>query len=558
VKKIDELLDTKRFHLLLIVSSLFLFFVALAKTEMGAPESSVFWYVSRVHFTFWPGLLLAAFSMILSIRNKRTYLAFISILLPVFYLYTFPNLAHEMIPVFDVYHVIPSVFSIMETGSWDANAITFPGSHIYQASSVIVLDIELFTYARLFPTLLAFSIVIFIYTISRRISARWAPIAPLVFLSLNWYMEYHLARQPFTVMLWTAFWLTLFLYVEKHDYRLGILSAFMLFALVPSHPGMLIIVGFNMVFLTLAVFISLRDSEKEFYFKPVIPLIFVFVAAAGIFYTFVPSINSYVDSVIEDFMDNGTVRLSFGGPASTSIQYQFVNRLRMLAGIFQSLLALLGVLALYRKVSKRALLIGGWFFSVNLWLVYPFTHQGRYIERAFLAALIPASVLSVALLKYYAPKNLDLRNFLRVSIVVILVAFLLVVPITKNSIDAIETPSRSSYEAGKFIERNSDERVHITDTHEGMFRYIEMSAGSERKFRSRGTHPEEQPYGYPIPRTDSTELSPMMFTDYFNNYVQIRYGNSTAVRDIERLEERYSRTSSRVYDSGGSRVYINP
>lgn len=558
-KKIEELLKSERFHLFIIVLSLFFFLVTLARTKIGAPEPSVFWYASNLYWTFWPGILLTVFAILLSITNRNSLLKLISVLIPVLYLYTLPNLAHDMLSVFDVYHVIPSIYSIIETGSWNMQTIPFPGSHIFQASGIIILDVQAFSYARIFPTLLAFSIVLFIFTISKRISVKWAPIAPLVFLSLNWYMEYHLARQPFSVMLWTAFWLTLFLYIDKRDYRFGILASIVILALVTAHPGMLIIITFNMIALTLVTFISFRDREESEYLFPFMPLLLFFGVGAALIYAYVPSINEYMNSLILDFMrttETKILDLSLGGPYETSIQYGFVNQLRMLSGIFYSLLALLGFIAIYKKESKRALLLGAWFFSIFLWLIYPFTHEGHMIERAFLSALIPASVLTVALIKHFKPNNFDLKNFVQVSTIVILIAFLMIVPITKNSIDSIEMPSRASYQAGIFAEENFEDRIYVTDTHEGMFRYIEMIKDSDRVFRSRGTSAVDQPYGYPIPRTDRY-FSPVLFTDYFNNYLEIRYGNTTAVEDIERYEKDHEKTSQRVYDSGGSRIYVN-
>ncbi|MEF8874274.1 MAG: hypothetical protein V5A88_06340, partial [Candidatus Thermoplasmatota archaeon] len=313
--------------------------------------------------------------------------------------------------------------------------------------------------------------------------------------------------------------------------------------------------------LTLVTFISFRDQEEWHYFQPFVPILLVFGVAAAIFYASVPAIGEKMNEVYDQFMGGaGTdaLQLSLGGPATTSFQYGFVNRLRMLSGLLQGLLGLLGLIALYRKVPKRALLMGAWFFSIFLWLAYPLTQEGHYIERPLLASLIPASILAVALLKHCWPDDADLRNLFQVSIIVITAALLLTVPITKNSIDAIETPSRSSYQAGTFAENNYDQRVHVTDTHEGMFRYIESikrnDSSTTRQFRSRGKIPPTQPYGYTIPRTDR-HLSPILFTDYFNNYLKIRYGNETAVNEIQTYESRTSRRSNRIYDSGGSRIY---
>ena len=549
-------MNRRKFHVFILAVSVLFFFVTLLKTSPGAPEPSVYWYMSSLYWTFWPGLLLSVFGILLSLRDDRKYLGLVSVLIPVLYLYTLPNLVHDMLPVFDVYHVIPTVLSIMETGHWDMIRTPFPGSHIYQASQLLVLNADVMVYARWFPTLLVSSMVIFIFTISKSISLRWAPMAPLMFFAFNWYMEYHLARQPFGMMIWTAFWLVMFLYVDKKKYCLGISAALVLFAIVPSHPGMLIIVTFNMIALAFVTMVSLKDKVEWRYLYPTIPMIMFFVFTAAIFYFQVPSINEYMTSVYEGFTTSEGREYSMGGPAATSFQYGFVNRLRLLSGVLQSLVGFLGFVVLYLKVSKKALLLGSWFFSCYLWLIYSFGREGYLIERGFLAALVPASILVVALLKYYAPKNIELKELVRISTVVVILAFVLLVPITKNSIDAIETPSLSSYSAGRFAHESFHGRVYVTDTHQGMFRYIEATGNHSVSFRASGRSAVDQPYGYPIPRTTNPDLSPILFTDYFNNYIEVRYGNVTAVNEIHRYEDLRNTNSIRIYDSSGSRIYI--
>ncbi|MFP4184760.1 MAG: hypothetical protein ACLFSM_00935 [Thermoplasmata archaeon] len=562
LKLTKRVLRRKTFHLFTLTASLFCLFITASFSDPGAPKPSVLWYASSLHWSFWLGLALSALAIVLSIANRRKYLALASILLPVLYLHSLPPLIHDMPPVFDVYHVIPSVLSIVQSGTWDPQHIPFPSSHVYQAASVMILNLKIMTYVRIFPTILTFSISLFLFTIARRISKRWAPAAPLIFLALNWYMEYHLARQPFTLMLWTVFWLALFLYMDGGIYRMGLAAGIILFALVPSHPGMLIIVSFNLFVLSLVTIFSLRDREEWRYFKPFIPILVIFATAAALFYNYVPAMQEYMTSVYEEFTQSAKTTgfsLDLGGPSGSSFQYEFVNQLRMLTGAFYSLLAVLGFAFLYKKTSKRALLLGAWFFSIFLWLVYPLTQEGLYMERAFLSALIPASVLTVALLKHCWPDNLELRRLTRVSTVVVIIALLLTIPITKSSIDTIETPSRSSYRAGLHAEQQFDQRVYTTDTHEGLFRYIESETSEDHsttgQFRARGKMPPDQPYGYPIPRTDR-HVSPIIFTDHFNNYLEVRYGNTTAVKQIQSYEMEISEDSARVYDSGGARIYI--
>ncbi len=96
-------MERRKFHIFVLAMSVLLFFVTLVRTSPGAPEPSVFWYVNSLYWTFWPGLMLSVLGIALSLREGRRYLGLVSVLIPVLYLYTLPNMAHDMVPVFDVY-----------------------------------------------------------------------------------------------------------------------------------------------------------------------------------------------------------------------------------------------------------------------------------------------------------------------------------------------------------------------------------------------------------------------------------------------------------------------
>lgn len=280
----------------------------------------------------------------------------------------------------------------------------------------MVTDLDGLEYARLFPTILSSCIILFIYTISRNIPKRWALITPLVFLSLNWYMEYHMCRQAYGVLLWTAFWLAFYFFIEKKNYRLGVISSLLLIYLIPSHPGIIIIVSFNLAALSFILFISLRDKEEWDYLKYTLPIITFYVVSFLLIYNFVPNINQFINTMYEQVMQGGFKGFSLGGPSQTSMQYAWVNDLRMAAGAFQSLFGLIGLYVLYKFKSKKALLIGAWFLSCYLWLFYSFTHNGFLIERSFLTALIPASILIPVILEYFELENLELKRLIKNTI----------------------------------------------------------------------------------------------------------------------------------------------
>jgi len=561
-KTIHDILSRKIFIRFLLVFSFFLFFITLSFTNIGEPRSSVFWYMSELFWTFWIGLVLAVIGILLSIKNRYRIEGIVGIFIPVIYLYTLPNYAHQMVVVFDVYHVIPPALDIIRETSVNMKSIEFPFSHIFFASNMIITDMNGIQYARLFPTILSSLIVLFIFTISRKISKRWAFFSPLVFLSLNWYMEYHMCRQAYGVLIWTAFWVTFYLFIEKKNYRLGLISSLLLISIIPSHPGTLIITSFNVAALTFIVFLSLKDKEEWAFLKYAIPVILIFAISLLLIYRFVPNINQFVTTMYDQIMEGGFKGFSLGGPTQTSMEYAWVNDLRMAAGAFQSLAGLLGFYVLYRLNSKKALIIGAWFFSCYLWLSYSFTHNGFLIERSFMTSLIPASILIPVVIEYFKPDNFEFKQLLKTTVVVLVVAFLIFIPITKNSIDSIETPTDQGFKAGRFAQNNFEKRIFTTDTHQGLFRYLESTNNSSVYFRARATRNRElyenkMTYGYPIPKTDDTNIPKILFVDYIKNYFKVRYGDEEVVSDINRYEKDVSYASSKVYTSGSARIYFN-
>ncbi|MGM0509620.1 MAG: hypothetical protein ACQESD_00635 [Thermoplasmatota archaeon] len=485
---------------------------------------------------------------------------------------------HEMPVVFDVYHVIPPALDITRSGAVDFTRTNFPLSHIYYASNFMILDISGLSYARSFPTILVFIIVLSLFSLGRRISKTWAVIAPIFFLSMNWYMEYHLCRQAFGVMVWLTFFFLLYLTLEERNISLGILAGIILACMLLSHPGVIIISIFNLISLTvLAAIIYIKEREPG-YLWPVIPFFAFFGVSLLVAYYLIPEINQFFTGLYEGVISGGFRGFSTGGPSETSPAYALTNTIRKVMGVTQSLLALAGGYILFRRkeYSKRALFLGAWFISCYFWLGYSLTHNGFLIERSFLTALLPASVLAIPIFVFLKERwnsGLDIRSFhvssnlvkaATIGVVLIITLMTVLIPIAKNSVDSFETPTEQTFEAGRFTQENAGGRVWVMDTHEGLFRYLEATSNSTVSFRSRRSHHpmttnEGMTFGYPYPSLENPNLPQLMFTDYFNNYLEVRYGNTTYSRDVKNYEQDVAKVSSCLYDSGGSRVYFrNP
>ncbi|MFO7992060.1 MAG: hypothetical protein R6U61_07195 [Thermoplasmata archaeon] len=558
--KLKESMKREKFTWMLFSLSLLFFLLTILFTDPGHPEASPYWYISELYWTFWLGLLLSVFCVYTSMDGSR-WMKVMSILLPVLYIYTLPSMVHDMMPVFDVYHVIPPALSILKTGEINLVQTNFPMSHVYYASGISILNINGLVYARLVPTIIAFVVVLGVYVVAKRFDDRYAVFAPLIFVSLNWYMEYHMARQGYGVMLWTVFFVFLFLAVYESDIKLGLLAGVLLILIIPSHPGIIIIVSFNLIFLAgfkIVDNIKRRDlSQWSVFLYPAVFFLTLFIA-----YKFVPEINEFLGTLIEQVQQGGFQGFALGGPPSSSQSYLLTNRIRMAMGLFHSLFGFLALIFIFKKGEQKTIVMGSWFLGCYLWLAYSFTHNGYLVERSFLTSVIPASIMIPYLIdKDNLPfKRFDLDRALSITTVLMVVLFLLFIPIAKNSVDAIETPSRSAFDAGRFAQNNMEGRVYMTDTHEGMFRYLEATANSSVSFRSRRAGAAERyelgmNFGYSVPATSNPNVSPLLFTDYFLNYFTVRYGNETVAKNMRVYEKQVSRLSGNIYDSGGARVY---
>lgn len=559
--KPKSLIKKEKFIYLLLTSSLFLLLLSIVQTDLGASQPSAYWYASSLPITFYIGLVLSACTLLISYKHTWP-VRILSIILPVLYLYAIPAYAHDLPPVYDIYHVIPIPLEILETGHHNIEEYYFPLSHIFWANNLEVLDTEPLTYARLFPTIFASSIALSIYSTSRKLSKKWASAAPLAFLSMYWYMEAHMARQSFTLILWTLFILTLFSYLYTKDIKLAAITIFVALSILLSHPGQTIFLFFNLAALSFVSLLFIMNEEIWDHLKPIHLITGAAAISFFVIYYSVAEIQELFKDLYERLGERGLEEgMDLGYRIESSESYALANSIRAVKMFSQSLLGLSAALTAYVKRSRRAITVSVIFLSCYLWLIYPLTHHGRYLERAFMAALIPASLLITYLLAKMETIDHDrLKAGLKTLTVIFLIALLLTVPITKNSIDSFETPSRPGLKAGRFAQQNYNDTVYVTDTHEGLFRYIEAKERSEVRFTSVSGGPVERAdgvkTGYKKPNTASVRDN-QLFLDYYKNYFSVRFGNETVVEEIENHETRHASRQARVYDSGGARFYTD-
>jgi len=558
IEELKDIAKKKKFVLFLLTTSLFLLLLTSVQFDLGSPEPSAFWYASSLPLTFWIGLPISIITLLLSYKHHYL-IKILAIILPVLYLYTLPAYAHDLPPVYDIYHVIPIPLHILETGNFSIHEYNFPVSHIFWANNLEVLNMKPLSYARLFPTIFATSITLLLYTTTSKITKRWASIAPIAFLSMYWYMEAHMARQSYTLILWTLFIITLLLFLDTKTKRSAGITIVLALTILISHPGQTIFLFFNLISLSVISIFFIKNKEVWDHLKPV----HIVTAVIGLTFLYiyhnVQEVQELFQSIYDRVKERGLGAMDLGYRIESSESYALANSIRAVKMISQSLLGLSAVTLSVVNSCKKSITAGIIFLSCYLWLVYPISHHGRYLERTFMAAAIPAAII----IAYFFTQldNIDnktLKTVSKTSLLIFLIALLFTVPLTKNSIDSFETPSRDALHAGRFLQTNYEGRVDVTDTHLGLFRYLEATEPSETSFR-RISGGSVQPTngiktGYPRPQT-TRERPNHLFVDYFKNYFIVRFGNETIADEIDEYEEHYRIEQAKIYDSGGARFY---
>ncbi|MFW5898569.1 MAG: hypothetical protein ACOCT7_01795 [Candidatus Saliniplasma sp.] len=559
--KIEEVKDiTKRKNLILFLlsTSLFLLILTFVQFNLGSPEPSAFWYLSTLPLTFWVGLIISIITLLLSYRHHYA-IKILAIVLPALYLYTIPAYAHDLPPVYDVYHVIPIPLHILEVGNFTLQEYNFPLSHIFWANNLEILNVKPLQYARLFPTIFATSITLLLYSATSKITKRYASVAPIAFLSMYWYMEAHMARQSFTLILWTLFIITLLIFFDSKTKRFAGITLLLALSILITHPGQTIFLFFNLISLSVISILFIKNKEVWDYLKPV----HIVTAIIGLTFLYIYHNIEEVQELFQDIYDRvkerGIGAMDLGYRIKNSESYALANSIRAVKMISQSLLGLSAVTLAVVNNCKRSLTAGIIFLSCYLWLIYPLSNHGRYLERTFMAAVIPASIIIAYLFtQLNTIDNKTLKTVSKTSLLIFLIALLLTVPLTKNSIDSFETPSNEALQAGRFLQAHHEGRVDVTDTHEGLFRYLESTNSSETSFRSisgGSVLPTNGiKTGYQRPQTDRDRPN-HLFVDYFKNYFIVRFGNETIAEEIDEYEVRYQNDQAKVYDSGGARFY---
>lgn len=514
-----------------------------------------YWYVRNLPIYYWIGLTLLVIVVFWYLSTNRT--NNVKIDLPVvllFVLYLFGTIDFVTVnPYFmDIYARISEINVVSQLGTITTPvAMTHadtPGSIIFFAILKLVVGNDLFeAFVKFYDIFILTILSVFVYIIARRLPiSRKALMAPIAFLSLAVFMEFHIDRQSFALALFSVLLFSTFCLLKSSRIQWSVMFTVAFTTLAFSHPGTPLIFLGGLVFAILVTNLPWFRSQMATHRKNLMYLIF---AGLAIYLTW----SIYFSAAYPWFVANtlfiwsslthllgGRINLS---PETIQSPSQLMGSVLILREMQYVLLVSVGLFSTIYLFSKKSwnktLLLAGLIGFDLLLEVLLFAGHAN-VERGFLHMLFPVSILCALAFETSTKK----RSILLGLLSAILILSMILLPITSYGGNLpIETPSSSEVSAANFASQYLPNGTYLTGFyHGGLF--------SERIFL--GSLRVEAWSGQSISQLPAN--CSLLITNEDYNYYSLRFGST---KDYVHLEDEALTSFDRVCDSGLARIYIS-
>jgi hypothetical protein len=279
--------------------------------------------------------------------------------------------------------------------------------------------------------------------------------------------EYHLSPQSLALILYLCIWFFIISRVlpgrtpvarpggtsiKKYSSIITYLLLILLsLSIVISHPGTPIFLIINAVVLYVALIVFKRLKKMDLKFNIFDMIILVLPFLIWLIFVTPAYLNQAITLIsltaISLFSNHATLVDSI--PTITQPDQVFVNMLRQMVTIAESLIGFLCIILLLRKETRRAAIIfGGWFISCFAFQLFGFSQN--FVSGRFLIFAIFPFALLVALLISRITK-FRLNAALSVTAIIILIASALLIPLINYGGDYYEHKPLTSVYMGRYV-----------------------------------------------------------------------------------------------------------
>ncbi len=567
-----------------------LWFVTLATFRISEFAAHSFFYVSSLPFTYWGGLI-ATIALFLSrgfAKGKgRTVLEMGSLFLLALYLIGLPSFAYEDPRILDSFQHEGNGLGLISNGGWFHAPIwylrQFPGAFTYFAQLNLVAGVDPFQAMKYYPLALTFVLVLFVYVIARTYSSNYAVLASGLFLTGMWF-QLHVSPQSLELIPYLGIlFATMKMITERaNERRWASVAMAVAPTFVASHPETPLVVVAG---LTIFLAFSLPRSRRMF--KSLMPtvgaLLLTVLAFVTLWWGTVASeARRFVSSSLLSRALAGLFRLAPGTstiPTSPSYSYhitilleQGVSVLVWMSGLF--------LLLFIRRFRLMDNLFAGFFLAGISTIPIALFGQADVLQRSYLFALFPAALLTVSMIERrdaFSVRGKSLSSLLKVTLLIFIIGFSLLIPITRYGVDPAEYIPRSSLQASDVVSNLHDFSILFLRPGEFGWRFYADLKGDNQAPKVEQANIATTPGGYTkltsnvgnfnltFTRTDA-KSNYIMVSDYYENLYHLRFGSSGSEPYLYQkslfetqtaLGTGFSRPFNLVYSTGTDRIYEN-
>ena len=567
-----------------------LWFLTASNLRITQFTANSFYYYSHLPFTYWWGL--AATVGLIFVRpllrgRSRVGVDMAALFLLVFYLIGIPSFTYQDPRFLDTYYHTGNSLDLLNYQGWLTSpnwyVHQFPGVFSFVAQLISVAQIDPFQLMRFYPLGLAIIVVFQTYVIVRMHSDQYAAAASATLLGGLWF-QLHISPQSLEIVLYLG---AIFLLMKIIDdaprrslWTMILLAATPLF--VASHPETPLALSLGLVaFLFLSLFksrLALREHLAQFALPFIVLICWVF------FWWGLVAIDArtLVQTSILDRAFNSLSKLPLGVstqtsnvPATPSYSYgltilseQGVSVIVWAAGMAYFLL--------FRKLQAREILMGGLFLAAVSTIPLAVFGRADVLQRSYLFALFPFVIITAWLLErrtILTIRGVNLFRSLRVGLLIVMVLFATIIPLTRYGVDPVEYVPASTLDVSNVAAGLAQQHsVLFFHPEEDGWRFYAGIDGAIREPRTEQGNLANRPGGYVKPSTDPTvagfnltytptdgSSNYVVQTSYWQNLYTLRFGSNSAGY----TEARVNYTSALiqnfnlVYSTGFDQIYSN-
>lgn len=540
-----------------ITASLILWLLSINQIPVFDYAADPFWYVKNLPIFYWMGLVLTLFIAFRYITTKESEKRWFELtLIILFTLYLFGTLcfATENPYFFDIYDHTSEVKVIGELGNISIPVVTphldTPGSYIFFAIfSSIVGHVFFDAYVvRYYPIFVMTILSIIVYISARHFSiSEKALIAPITFLFFAWFLEFHISRQSFSLILFSILLLSISAFLKSRKIQWPLIFIITNISLVICHPGAPIFFSISLASALLLINIPWFKSKMS---KPKKSLKILLLF--GIVVHFCWSIHFtkafpwfadqtlYLKRALENLF-GGKIMLKPGLLQHPSYEFGVVVLMREITLLLEIAIGMSSVVFLWiNKVKDKTLFLGGCMGGyLSLQFLLFFEHG--LTERLFLYALFPISILCALSLEICVKKRK--RSVFLAFLAVTFVTSMILVPISGYGANLpFECPSSSEISVASFVNASLPNGACLSG-----LRYSALI--DEAIFSGSLTF---YPWIGSVVTSPLPERCDLIIMNFEYNYYTLRFGTA---EEYEKLENEALAFYDRVYDSGLGKLY---